>query len=58
MLLDYIPTEEQDADILTKALPRFKFEFHRDRIKIVDDPFLVERKCREMETRNSSLICP
>ena len=43
MLLDYIPTEDQDADILTKALPRCKFEFHRDRIRVVDNPFLVER---------------
>ena len=45
MLLDYIPTEEQDVDILTKALPRCKFEFHRDKIEVVDNPFLVEREC-------------
>ena len=45
MLLDYIPTEEQDADILTKALPRCKFEFHRDMIWVVDNPFLFEREC-------------
>eukprot|EP00253_Pinus_taeda_P008405 PITA_08405 len=31
MLLEYIPPEDQDADILTKALFRCKFEFHRDR---------------------------
>jgi hypothetical protein len=29
MLLQYILTEEQDVDILTKALSRGKFEFHR-----------------------------
>eukprot|EP00253_Pinus_taeda_P010446 PITA_10446 len=45
MLLDYIPTEEQDADILTKALSRCKFKFHRDRIGVVDNPFVVEREC-------------
>ena len=45
MLLEYIPTEEQDANILTKALARCKFEFHRDMIKVVDNPSLVERKC-------------
>eukprot|EP00253_Pinus_taeda_P007124 PITA_07124 len=28
MLLSYIPTEDQDADILTKALTRRKFEYH------------------------------
>ena len=45
MLLEYVPTEEQDADILTKALSKCKFEFHRDRIEVVDNPFLVEREC-------------
>eukprot|EP00253_Pinus_taeda_P008081 PITA_08081 len=28
MLLSYIPMEDQDADILTKALTRSKFEYH------------------------------
>ena len=45
MLLDYIPREEQDVDILTKALSRCKFKFHKDRIGVVDNPFLVEREC-------------
>lgn len=45
MLLDYIPTEEQDVDILTKALSRCKFEFHKDWIGVADNPFLVEREC-------------
>jgi hypothetical protein len=44
MLLQYIPTEEQDVDILTKALSRGKFEFHRCRIGVVDNPFLAERE--------------
>jgi hypothetical protein len=37
-------TEEQDVDILTKALSRGKFEFHRCRIGVVDNPFLAERE--------------
>ena len=45
MLLEYIPIEEHDANILTKALLRCKFKFHRGRIGVVDNPFLVEREC-------------
>ena len=45
MLLSYIPTEDQDADILTKALTKSKFEYHRDKIRVVDNPYLVEREC-------------
>eukprot|EP00253_Pinus_taeda_P029612 PITA_29612 len=45
MLLSYIPTEDQDADILTKALTRRKFEYHRGRIGVADNPYLVEREC-------------
>jgi len=45
MMLLYILTEEQDADIFTKALSKIKFEFHRDRIRVTDNPFLVEREC-------------
>ena len=44
MLLQYILTEEQDADILTKTLSKCKFEFHRDRIEVANNPFLVERE--------------
>eukprot|EP00253_Pinus_taeda_P005295 PITA_05295 len=45
MLLQYISTKEQDVDILTKAFSKCKFEFHRDRIGVADNPFLVEREC-------------
>ena len=45
MLLQYIPTEDQDADILTKVLTRRKFEYHRDRIRVKDNPFLLDREC-------------
>lgn len=34
MILHYIPTEEQDAYILIKALSRGKFEFHRSEIGV------------------------
>jgi hypothetical protein len=45
MLLQYNPTKDQDTYILTKALTRSKFEYHRDRIGVKDNPFLVEREC-------------
>jgi hypothetical protein len=45
MLFQYIPMEDQDVDILMKALTRRKFEYHRDRIGVKDNPFLVEREC-------------
>ena len=44
-LLEYIHTDEKDTDVLTKALSRCKFEFHRGRIGEVDNPFLVDREC-------------
>eukprot|EP00253_Pinus_taeda_P026680 PITA_26680 len=37
--------KEKDVDILTKALSKCKFEFHRDKIGVADNPFLVEREC-------------
>ena len=45
MLLSYIPTEDQDADILTKVLTRRKFEYHRGSIGVDENPYLVEREC-------------
>ena len=45
MMLSYVPTEDQDADILTKALTRSKFEFHGGRIGVADNPYLAEREC-------------
>ena len=45
MLLQYIPTKDQDADILTKALDRKKFEYDRGRIRVKDNPYFVEREC-------------
>eukprot|EP00253_Pinus_taeda_P001956 PITA_01956 len=45
MLLSYIPTEDQDVDILTKALTKSKFEYHRGRIGVANNPYIVEREC-------------
>eukprot|EP00253_Pinus_taeda_P011235 PITA_11235 len=45
MFLQYISTEEQDANILTKDLSRGVFEVHRCRIGVVDNPFLAMREC-------------
>jgi len=45
MLLSYIPTEDQDADILMKVLTRSKFEYHQARIGVADNPYLIEREC-------------
>ena len=44
MLLQYIPTEDQDADILTKALSRRKFEYHRGKIEVKDNSYVIERE--------------
>ena len=45
MFLQYIPTEDQDTNILMKALEKRKFEYHRGRIGVADIPFIVEREC-------------
>ena len=45
MLHHYIPTEDRDVDILTKAITGRKFKYHRDIIGVKDNPFLVEREC-------------
>lgn len=45
MSFEYIPTEEQDVDNLTKIFSRGKSVFHRGRIRVVDNPFIVEREC-------------
>ena len=45
MMLQYIPMEDQDADILTKVLTKRKLEYHKDMIGVKDNPFIVEREC-------------
>jgi hypothetical protein len=43
--LDYIQTDEQMADIFTKALSRQKFEKFRDQMGLRQNPFLAKREC-------------
>jgi hypothetical protein len=43
--LQYISTDEQVADILTKALPRGKHVFFRDKMGLVRNTFLGKREC-------------
>jgi hypothetical protein len=43
--LQYISTDEQVADILTKALERGKFEPFRDKLGVVRNTFLSKREC-------------
>ena len=54
MLLQYIPTEYQDVDILAKVLSRRKFEYHRGRIGVADNPFVVERECLKVNKKCAS----
>ena len=43
--LEYIQTDEQVADIFTKALCRQSFVKFRDKLGLLPNPFLVEREC-------------
>ena len=43
--LQYISTDEQVADILTKALQKGKFVFFRDKLGVVQNTFLAKREC-------------
>jgi len=43
--LQYIPTDEQVADILTKALGKAKFIFFRDKVGVLQNNFLAKREC-------------
>eukprot|EP00253_Pinus_taeda_P015054 PITA_15054 len=43
--LEYIPTDEQVADILTKALPRGKHVYFREKMGVVRNIFLGKREC-------------
>jgi hypothetical protein len=45
MKLQYISTNEQVADILTKPLEKGKFLFFRDRLGVVQNTFLTKREC-------------
>ena len=43
--LEYIQTNEQVADIFTKALCRHSFMKFRDKLGLLPNPFLVKREC-------------
>jgi hypothetical protein len=43
--LQYISTDEQVADILTKPLEKGKFVFFRDKLGVVQNTFLAKREC-------------
>jgi hypothetical protein len=45
MQLHYISNDEQIADILTKALPRGKHVYFRDKMGLVRNTFLGKREC-------------
>ena len=43
--LEYIQTDEQVADIFTKALSKHSFVKFRDKLGLLLNPFLAEREC-------------
>ena len=45
MQLEYISTDDQVADILTKSLPKGKHERFRDLMGVVGNTFLGKREC-------------
>jgi hypothetical protein len=44
VVLQYISTDEQTADILTKPLSKIKFAYLRDKLGLVEIAPLVERE--------------
>jgi hypothetical protein len=43
--MKYLSTHEKIADVFTKPLPRMKFEYFCERLGLVENASLVERKC-------------
>jgi hypothetical protein len=43
--LQYVSTDNQVADILTKALPQSKHVYFRDKMGLVKNTFLCKREC-------------
>jgi hypothetical protein len=43
--LQYISTDEQIADILTKPLVKGKFVYFRDKLGVVENTSLAKREC-------------
>ena len=45
MGLRCVPTDEQIADVLTKPLGQGKVVYFRDKLRVVENVSLAERKC-------------
>jgi hypothetical protein len=45
VLVQYLPTDEQVVDVLTKPLTRMKFKYFHDRLGVVENASLAEREC-------------
>ena len=45
IILEYISTDEQTIDVLTKLFPRETFMYFRDKLGLVEITPLVEREC-------------
>ena len=45
MELQYVPMDEQIADVLTKPLGRGKLVYFQDRLGVVENVSLAEREC-------------
>jgi hypothetical protein len=43
--VQYLPTDEQVADVLTKPLTKMKFEYFRDKLGVAENVSLTEREC-------------
>jgi len=43
--LQYVSIDEQIIDILTKPLSRAKFVYFMDKLELVENASLLERKC-------------
>jgi hypothetical protein len=44
VLVQYLPTDEQVVDVLTKPLTKMKFEYFRDRLGVAENVSLAERE--------------
>jgi hypothetical protein len=45
VLIQYLPTNEQIADVLTKPLSKLKFEYFHDKLGMVENAPLIKREC-------------
>ena len=52
--MEYIQTDEQVADIFTKALCRQSFVKFRDKLGLLPNPFIVERVLKSMLKKSAS----